>query len=431
VGVDGMSNGSGRPAAVPPPAEIHVENWYEFERQTDRHVRCLVNGLWPEAALGFIAAPPKKGKTWLGIGLSLSVVSGQPFIGFEVPKPRSVLYVALEGQRPALRARIGCLARGLGLDPAEGGDDLWRLSLAYKPRGINLADPEWGASLVRAAEEINAGLVVVDVLRRAARFKENDAGDFAALALNLQPTLDRGTSIAMLHHFGKLSDLNRDRDPGERMSGSGAMFGALDVGIYITGSERGARSLRLEFDGRDLAMPETIGVELVGQGSGENGGYTFDDTCQLIRAAEIPREAQLKAPAADIAAYIIERGGRIGPAEIKDHFDIEDGTLRSRRDDLVKLGIAYVKQGRESVYVSLHPATRNPAALRDSATAGSKPHEHEESTPQPANPANQALRDSKSADLQGFPLPRNPALPTGVPEPLRGATPETQQEVGA
>ena len=75
-------------------------------------------GFFAAGALGFVSAPPKKGKTWLGLSLALSVATGMPFLDrFEIPEPRDVVYLALEGHRAALRARIGCLARGLDLNP--------------------------------------------------------------------------------------------------------------------------------------------------------------------------------------------------------------------------------------------------------------------------------------------------------------------------
>src|SRR5262249_38336447 len=149
----------------------------------------------------------------------------------------------------AIRARIGALARGLGLDP-DSDDDLSHLHIWYKPARINIADPEWAAILLAEVDRVSAELVVVDVLRRAARLKENDQAAVDALINNLQPLLARA-SLCLLHHFVKLSELSKEREPGERVSGSGALFGALDTAIYITGSERGARRLRLAFDGRD------------------------------------------------------------------------------------------------------------------------------------------------------------------------------------
>ena len=44
---------------------LNVEGWTVFRDRAADDVPCVVQGLWPEGAMGFIAGPPKKGKTWL------------------------------------------------------------------------------------------------------------------------------------------------------------------------------------------------------------------------------------------------------------------------------------------------------------------------------------------------------------------------------
>ena len=98
------------------------ESWAEFRDAAADEPAWLIRGWLPEGALAFLAAPPKKGKTWAGLGISLAVATGRLFGTLAVPEGgRAVLYVALEGSRQALRARIGALARGIGLDPDADG----------------------------------------------------------------------------------------------------------------------------------------------------------------------------------------------------------------------------------------------------------------------------------------------------------------------
>ena len=198
----------------------------------------------PEGALGFIGAAPKAGKTWLGIDIAISVATGTPVFGaFPVPQPLPVLYVALEGHKAAIRTRIGCITRGHGKHP-EDQHALTNLHLAYKPKGINLASPDWAQALIEDAITLGARFVIIDVLRRAAQIKENDASSFMELVDLLAPISHAGISLGMLHHFDKVNEMTSGRTPAERMAGSGAMFGALDVGLFIAKSEAGHASSR-------------------------------------------------------------------------------------------------------------------------------------------------------------------------------------------
>ena len=210
--------------------------WSTFRDEAPPAHRWLIDGLLPAGVLCFVAGPPKNGKTWIGIALALAIAIGVPFAGaYEVPEPRDVLYVALEGSQTGLRTRIGALARGAGLDP--DGDELERLHMLYRPRPFDLAELATADWLLEEAADVDAALVVVDVLRAAARFKENAAEDFARVRDDLDPLLAGERTVALLHHFGKLTDTQKERSPGERMAGTGAMYGALDVGFLITRSE--------------------------------------------------------------------------------------------------------------------------------------------------------------------------------------------------
>jgi hypothetical protein len=342
---------TGRAAA----GQATVETWHEFESKAHDRIPTVVDGLWPEAAFGFLAAPPKKGKTWVAIALAVSVATGTRFLDhFTIPQPRTVLYVALEGHRAGIRARVGAIARGMGINPDT--DQLGRLHWLYKPAGINLADPAWTRTIRQSAEQIGATLIIVDVLRAAARIKENDSAEFATLRHNLQPITDAGISIAMLHHFGKLTELQRDRTPGERMSGSGAMFGALDAAIYITGSEEGARRLRLEFDTRDLATPDHLNVHLDGQGTGDNGGYTYRDTATFTATEdEVPADDFKKAPPDEIKTYVENHGGDVEAIEIRAFFGISSETLTRRAGRLSDIGVDYIGGRGKATRLVLRP----------------------------------------------------------------------------
>jgi AAA domain len=268
-----------------------AESWETFRDTADEETRWMIEGLLPAGSFAFVAAPPKKGKTWLALGLTLSIATGRPLFGeYVIPEPLDCLYVALEGSRSALRARTGSLARGMGLNPDAG--DLSRLAFLYRPRPFDLARPDSAEWLLEQQQELGSQFVVIDVLRAAARFRENVAEDFAVVRDAFEPMLAAGVTIAVLHHFGKLTDTQRDRSPGERMAGTGAMYGALDVGFLITQSTEGARRLRVDIDARDFAAPEALGIVLHGTGTAEHGGFRYDDvaTFELDAGAAMERD---------------------------------------------------------------------------------------------------------------------------------------------
>jgi hypothetical protein len=409
---------------------LDLETWAQFERTATETVPTLVDGLWPAGGLGFIAAPPKKGKTWVGLDLAIAVAAGVPFLNhFQVSDPQPVVLVALEGHRAAIRGRIGILARGHGLNPDAGSTDLANLHVLYKPRGLNLSDPGWVRTIRNTVQAVGAKLVIIDVLRRAATMKENSNDEWAELLLKLQPLQENDCSIALLHHFGKLTELSKERSPGERMSGAGAMYGAFDVGVFITRSDDGARKLRVEFETRDLASPEPLGVHLAGTPSGAHG-FVYRDTATW-QIEEAPAEQDVKAPAAEIAQYVRAQGGDVERRYVEAYFGISDKTLDRRLVHLEELGIDYVagrgrgaksrlvaraedpEDGQITLPIESPTPVSSDSGLSDTSDFASLNHAVGAESPEsPESPDSPRSGETKSGDLQGEFSSEYPTSPT-------------------
>ncbi len=303
--------------------------WSTFRDESPAEHRWLIEGLLPAGQLGFVAGPPKRGKTWLGIAIALAIALGKPFAEHPVTEARDVLYIALEGSQVGLRTRIGALARGAGCDP--DSDELERLHMLYRPRPFNLIELVSAEWLLAEALDTDAALVVVDVLRAAARFQENAAEDFARIRDHLDPLLAQGRTVALLHHFGKLTDTQKERSPGERMAGTGAMYGALDVGLLLTKSEDGARRLRVDVEARDFAAPDALGLVIDGAGSGKHGGFTYTDSARVLLDAtaaadrDLAAEAELELDGNDtgLGADVLAKELKVGRRELEASIDAD------------------------------------------------------------------------------------------------------------
>src|SRR5262245_18446346 len=53
-----------------------IQSWPAYRDTTPNDMRWLIDGLLPEGVLAFVAGPPKKGKTWIGLGLALALATG-------------------------------------------------------------------------------------------------------------------------------------------------------------------------------------------------------------------------------------------------------------------------------------------------------------------------------------------------------------------
>lgn len=90
--------------------------------------RWLVRDVLTQGAVGFIAGQPKSFKSWAALDLSLSVASGQPFLGhFPVEYPGPVLYIQEEDPGTTVRSRLNKIWPGKLGDKlkVEGDDVIW------------------------------------------------------------------------------------------------------------------------------------------------------------------------------------------------------------------------------------------------------------------------------------------------------------------
>lgn len=344
-------------AAVSP---LGGEAWPVFRDTTTEAMPYLIDGLWPVGATAFVGAEPKAGKTWIAAAVAVSCVTGRPLIGaYNVTRPIPVVYVALEGHRAAIRARIGCIARGHGVDP--DSDALDQLHIIYKPRGLNLSDPDWARWLCEYVTDICARLVLVDTLRSATTIRESNegAGDMARLLKLLSPITSDHVSVGFLHHFSKLNEQRQQRAAADRMTGTGALRGHMDFGLFITKSDwkDGQRRMRVEVEIRDGVEVDPFGLRLTGIGTGAHGGLTYLDTARLEFDEDMLGEAQVKAPSGEIAEWIREQPGQSAtPRQICDQFDISTDTLSRRRNLICANGITYYPAGRLTTYHASHHA---------------------------------------------------------------------------
>ena len=205
-----------------------------------------------------VAGPPKKGKTWLGLGLALAIAAGRPLFGeYAVAEPRTCSTSRSKG-------RASACARASARSPAGSS------STPTAPTSTGCTCSTVRARSTSPSSGRRRGCRRGRGARRRARRRgraprrralqgERRRG-FALVRDGLEPLLAAGRTVALLHHFGKLSETQKERSPGERMAGTGAMYGALDVGLLITRSESGARRLRVDVEARDFAAPDALGV---------------------------------------------------------------------------------------------------------------------------------------------------------------------------
>lgn len=218
------------PAPKQPPAPrvrwiVPLESFLgEEEPDDDDSIDWIIRDIVPRGEAGLIAGPPKCGKTWAMLGLSIDVAIGRPWLDtFDntIGGPARVLALAFEDGHRRLRKRVWELARARGLTP---NDATMRAHLAISREPLSLPGDE--RAFAAELKVWKPALVLIDNLTRVMVGDQNaikDAKRFSDLWCKL--CSDVGATVEFLHHTSKVGPIRQDQrgqgDPFELIRGSG------------------------------------------------------------------------------------------------------------------------------------------------------------------------------------------------------------------
>ena len=206
----------------------------------------LVEEMIPETGLSLLVGAPKSGKSLLAMALALAIGNGEPhhYLGRRITR-RPVLLVEMEGSEASLvdRTRRLAIERGLPFGPGE-------IFVAHRPRGFTL--PHHLEALRSAADEVNAGLVIIDPLAAVLGGVDENSAAGIAPVLSALVDLGRDRAVLVIHHAGKPSAEKNaaGRDPFVSIRGSSAIFAAADSAAVLETTDDGLHA-RLVIRPRD------------------------------------------------------------------------------------------------------------------------------------------------------------------------------------
>lgn len=206
-------------------------------------------GILPRQALGFLAGPPKKGKSAKAMNLGLLRSVGRPWLGVATTPGRTVIIQAEIPERE-LQGRLRMMLEDFG-------SPLPRDLLHFvTDRTIRLDRPDglrWCRSLV---EELHPDLLIIDPLARFFSGEENSAREVGRLIGSLDELIQAyGVALLLIHHAAKPTATD-PREGGLRLRGSSALFGAADSVLMLDRAE--GDLFRLTFELRHGKEPEPM-----------------------------------------------------------------------------------------------------------------------------------------------------------------------------
>jgi hypothetical protein len=182
--------------------------------------RCIMSPWLPEQGLAMIYAPRGVGKTFLALNVAYSIASGTPFLNWDVPVPKKVLYI--DGEMPAksMQERLAAIEKSRGICVTDMlsilTPDLQKLSMP----DLGTFDGQEGLDAALHGVEV----IIVDNISTLCRNgKENDAEGWMVIQEWALRMRTQGKSVVFIHHAGK--------DGGQR--GTSKREDTLDTSICL------------------------------------------------------------------------------------------------------------------------------------------------------------------------------------------------------
>ena len=198
--------------------------------------RYVVDGLLPRG-LHVFAGPPKVGKSWLLLQLSLAVASGTRFWGLDTEQG-TVLSLCLEDNHARLQKRISELTD----DPP----DALHLAVLSNSLADGLCDQL--EAFLREHEDTN--LIVIDTLQKIRGDNDGNlyASDYQDIGMLKRLADEYGIAVVLVHHLRK----REASDPHMMISGTTGLIGAADGSYVLCRENPGDVEAQLYVRGRDI-----------------------------------------------------------------------------------------------------------------------------------------------------------------------------------
>lgn len=290
----------------------------ELMKKSFDPIKWIVPNFLPEG-LSILSANPKIGKSWLVLGLCLSVAAGGKAFGKIPVDKRDVLYLALEDNERRLQDRGEHLL--IGEDPPE--------NMYYQTNWKSLDDGCTNMLIEWIEAHPKAGLIVIDTLKKIKPRPKNNGGriydeDYDPLS-ELKALSDKyRIAILIVHHNRKASSAD---DVIEDISGSLGMPAAPDT-ILMLKRARSESAGTIFITGRDIPVEQNFCFDF------KDGQWTMldGDATDNLANPELSQDAQ------KIIRLLRDRNVPLSPKQISDILQINYDNTKKYLSRLMEKG---------------------------------------------------------------------------------------------
>lgn len=307
----------------------------------------LVDGIWMEKNVGWIAGVGKSYKTVLSVDLALSVASGTPFLGkYPVMDPGPVLMIQEEDPvwRVAHRVQVISQKKGLTVCQIRGKQDSLVLQMCDSKvplyisigGGVSFSDDNRLAAVEKAIQKYRPKMIILDPLfMMTAGLDDFKASEISTALIKIKEWRNRyNCAVAIVHHYRK-----GQGSAVEKLYGSQALYAWSENNLFIT-REDNSNVITIE---RDIKDAQRLDAKIFVDFLNIDEEYRF--LCS--EKSDMPQTSPGKETYDQVVGFLrtFSVGSKVDFQEIEKHTGMARKTVGDKIDILVSNGKVETKGG--------------------------------------------------------------------------------------
>ncbi len=198
-----------------------------------------------------ITGPGKIGKSNFVLNLAISLASGKPFLGFEIPHKKKVLYIQQEISEMRLQDRLRLMVKN-DIHVKKGFFSLKTI------RGLDIQNEEHFDIIGSWISKKRYEIVIFDPLYQFHNSDENSALDMKQVVSKFDELIDaHKISVIIVHHHNKGNSKNHNA-----IRGSAVLFDWGDSYIMLNDINGKTGDIRISWKLRNAENPDSLYVSM-------------------------------------------------------------------------------------------------------------------------------------------------------------------------
>lgn len=221
-------------------------------KELEKKESIIEGGILPQNSIAIVGGISKIGKSILVSNMAVQMATAKPFLQFNIPKPKKVIYLQAEISEQSMQNRLRKMLDSIDYDIEPD------MLFIVNRKNIKLNNPKDLRMVENLIKSKSADVLIIDPLYKFHSGDENKVNDMTRFFDRIDWLVAQNNiSIVLVHHFGKPQE---GRDGATQFRGSSAIVDYGDSYLMLRRKSRDESRdyMKLSFELRNDEEPDTM-----------------------------------------------------------------------------------------------------------------------------------------------------------------------------